>query len=170
MLKLSKKVDYALIALNCIVSHQGEGSVSARQIALEYNIPVELLAKVLQRLAREGMISGHNGPKGGYELARSPALITVAHVVEALDGPIRIADCFYLDEDQADGMARCHQMDRCNIRTPVDKIQASIVALLEGMTLAQINILPDGSERGAGEGQESQEQEKITIIQEGIRS
>lgn len=130
MLKLSKKIDYGLLAINYMATHEEHEITNTKQIAEEYNIPVELLAKVLQRLAKKGLVASQNGPKGGYALAKPPDNITVADVVEAIEGPIRIADCYKDD--------RCLQMGRCSIRSPIEKIQASIIRLLHGMTLAQI--------------------------------
>ena len=73
MLKISKKADYALMALQHIASVQfGDVTpgrvVNTKEIAEEYNIPLELLAKVLQTLSKNGLIESHNGPKGGYLL------------------------------------------------------------------------------------------------------
>lgn len=131
MLKLSKKIDYGLMAMHYMVKHDQEAMANTKQIAEEYNIPVELLAKVLQKLAKKGLVVSQNGPKGGYSLAKAPNRITVAEVVEAIDGPIRIADCYKME--------RCLQMSRCSIRTPVEKIQTGIIELLDKMTMAQIN-------------------------------
>jgi Rrf2 family protein len=131
MLKLSKKIDYGLLAINYMASHHQAAVANTKQIAEEYHIPLELLAKILQKLAKKGLVQSQNGPKGGYTLAKAPSNITVADVVEAIEGPIRIADCYKL--------YRCIQMDRCSIRTPVEKIQASIIRLLNSMTMEQIS-------------------------------
>ncbi|MBI5379671.1 MAG: Rrf2 family transcriptional regulator [Nitrospirae bacterium] len=136
MLKLTKKTDYGLMAMNCIAEEGVFGSpVSIKTIADKYRIPMELLAKILQRLAKQGFITAHIGPKGGYSLAKAPSEITVAEVVEAIEGPIGIVDCYH-DEDQ-----NCDQMDRCNIRRPLRIIQDSFVHLLESMTLAEMHSL-----------------------------
>ncbi len=139
MLKLSKKIDYGLMAIHYMVIHNSESVANTKQIAEEYNIPVELLAKVLQKLAKKGLIVSQNGPKGGYSLGKAPNRITVAEVVEAIEGPIRIADCYKMDG--------CLQMARCSIRTPIEKIQSSIIELLDKMTMAQINY-PESSQAG----------------------
>ncbi len=140
MLKLSKKSDYALIALQYIASVQyGELSrarvVNTKEIAEEHNIPVELLAKVLQILAKHQMIESHNGPKGGYLLAREPKAITIAQVLEAIEGPFGIADCYH-DKDHSS----CLQLERCNIRTPLLKVQESIYQLLHSMSIEDMMI------------------------------
>ncbi len=70
MLRLSKKADYALIAMKHLAIRPDAASASAREIAEQYDIPVELMAKVLQRLARRGLVTSHQGTRGGYRLAR----------------------------------------------------------------------------------------------------
>lgn len=123
------------MALQHIASHQfGDVTrarvVNTKEIAEEYNIPVELLAKVLQTLAKSGLIESHNGPKGGYLLGKSPREITIAQVLENLEGPLGIMDC--LHEKEGDF---CMQREHCNIRTPLLKVQNSIYQLLNSMTL-----------------------------------
>ena len=135
MLKISKKADYALMALQHIASVQfGDTTpgrvVNTKEIAEEYNIPLELLAKVLQALSKNGMIESHNGPKGGYLLARSARQITIAQILESIEGPLGITDCSH----EKDGEF-CMQREFCNIRTPLLKVQDSIYQLLNNMTL-----------------------------------
>ena len=93
MLRFTKRVDYGLMAIHYIAAHEELGAVSAKRIAEEFRIPAELLAKILQRLAKQGLIIGQNGPKGGYVLAYRPTEITVGQVVRALEGPISIVSC-----------------------------------------------------------------------------
>ena len=71
MLRLSKKADYALIAMKHLALRGDRGSSSAREIAEQFDIPIELMAKVLQRLVRRGLLGSHQGTHGGYQLARS---------------------------------------------------------------------------------------------------
>ncbi|MGQ0809962.1 MAG: RrF2 family transcriptional regulator [Nitrospiraceae bacterium] len=135
MLKFSKKADYGLMALQHIASVQfGDVTkariVNTKEIAEEYNIPVELLAKVLQTLAKSGLIESHNGPKGGYLLARGAREITIAQVLESIEGPFGITDCYHEKEGES-----CLQREHCTIRTPLFKIQDSFYQLLNGMTL-----------------------------------
>lgn len=131
MLRFTKRADYGLMAMHYIASQSEYGSVSSKRIAEEFNIPVELLAKILQRLAKRGLIESHSGPKGGYMLAREPGEITVGQVVRALEGPIRIVGCMTGTDD-------CPQFPRCNLRRPVQKIQTSISQLLDTMSLAEL--------------------------------
>lgn len=135
MLKISKKADYALMALQHIASVQsGDVTpgrvVNTKEIAEEYNIPLELLAKVLQTLAKHGMIESHNGPKGGYLLARSARELTIAQILESIEGPLGLTDCSHEKEGEL-----CLQLQHCTIRTPLLKVQDSIFQLLNNMTL-----------------------------------
>ena len=130
MLRFTKRTDYGFMAIHYIAFHQADGAVSAKRIAEAFNIPHELLAKILQRLAKNGFIESYNGPKGGYVLSRVPEEITVGQVIRALEGPINIVSCFQ-DLD-------CAQFAKCNLRRPVHKIQVSISYLLDTMTLAEL--------------------------------
>jgi Rrf2 family protein len=129
MLRFTKRADYGLMAIHYIAIHD-EGAVSAKRIAEEFSIPQELLAKILQRLAKQGLIVSYNGPKGGYVLSRRPAEISVGEVIRALEGPINIVSCL---ED-----SECPQMERCSLRLPVKKLQAAITQLLDTMSLAEL--------------------------------
>jgi Rrf2 family protein len=130
MLRFTKRADYGLMAIHYIAAHESLGAVSAKRIADEFAIPHELLAKILQRLAKQRLIVSQNGPKGGYVLARRPRDITVGQVVRALEGPINIVSCLE-DSD-------CPQMQRCTLRRPVRKIQAAISQMLDTMSLAEL--------------------------------
>lgn len=146
MLKLSKKTDYALMALQYMATVQQEEMnafnihriVNTKEIAEEHLIPLELLAKVLQTLAKHEMIESQNGPKGGYVLAREPRNISISQVLEAIEGPLGIADCYHEKDDHA----ACEQMEHCNIRTPLLKVQESIMQLLSSMSIEDMMTEP----------------------------
>jgi Rrf2 family protein len=142
MLKFSKRADYALLSLQYMATVQSSIEanlrvVNTKEIAEEHNIPVELLAKVLQTLARHQLIeSHHNGPKGGYALGRDPKDITLAQVLEVIEGPLGLTDCCH----EKNGQSQCEQMNHCNIRTPLLKIQESIYQLLNGMSIEDLLV------------------------------
>ena len=133
MLRFTKKADYGLMAIHYIAFHQHDGVVNAKRVAEDLGIPAELLAKILQRLAKRKLITSVNGPKGGYVLAREAGRIKVGEVLRAIEGPIHIVQCYHPDAP------RCPQLDWCNIRKPVLAIQASIEQLLDTMTLDEMN-------------------------------
>src|SRR5438093_4034838 len=131
MLRLSKKADYALIAMKHLAADAPNGTASAREIAERYNIPLELLAKVLQQLTRCGFLVSHMGIHGGYHLARSTTAISVADIIEAIDGPLAITACGPADE-------RCEQFSKCNVGDPLWRVKARIVAGLPTFSLSEM--------------------------------
>lgn len=137
MLRLSKKADYALIALSYMAVPAQRPVVSAREMAERHDIPLELLAKVLQRLARRGVLTSVQGINGGYRLAHTPHAITVAQVVEAIDGPLMLTAC-------ADTSDACVQFEKCNIRDPLHRIRERIAGALRGCSIADLAAGRDG--------------------------
>ena len=130
MLRLSKKADYALIAMKHLALH-GDGSSSAREIAGLYDIPIELLAKILQRLVRRGLLASQQGTRGGYQLARAPLQISVADVIQAIDGPVTVTACS-TDE------GTCDQFAKCNVRDPLWRVRERILSALGECTIAEL--------------------------------
>lgn len=131
MLRFTKQVDYGLMAMQYIAEHQGNAAVGVKRIGDEFGIPTEVLAKVLQRLAKGGLLVGQSGPRGGYRLTMAPSAVTVGQVIRALDGPLAIVSCM---TDHGD----CAQASRCTVRKPARKLQAAITDLLDAMTLAEL--------------------------------
>jgi FeS assembly SUF system regulator len=132
MLRLSKKADYALIAMKHLAQKaSGAASTSAREIAEQYDIPIELMAKVLQRLVRTGLLISTQGTRGGYTLSRPSQTITVADVIQAIDGPLTVTACSTVNSD-------CDQYSKCSIRDPLWQIKERIVSALDTVTLAQM--------------------------------
>ncbi len=136
MLRLSKKADYALIAMKHLAVRGPDGSSSAREIAEQYDIPIELLAKVLQRLVRGGLLASHQGTRGGYQLARQPEWISLADVIQAIDGPVTVTACSSKDE-------RCDQFAKCNVRDPLWRVRERILAALGECSVADLVADPE---------------------------
>ena len=132
MLRLSKKADYALMAMKHLALRGDRGSSSAREIAEQYDIPIELMAKVLQRLVRRALLASHQGTRGGYQLARPPRQITVADVIQAIDGPVTVTACSSTDDGQ------CEQFSKCNVRDPLWRVRERILRALGECTIAEL--------------------------------
>ena len=131
MLRLSKKADYALMAMKHLATRSDAGSASAREIAEQYDIPVELMAKVLQRLARRGLVTSHQGTRGGYHLSRPTAAISVADIIQAIDGPLTVTACSTEAEN-------CGQYAKCSVRDPLWRIKDRILAALATCSLEEV--------------------------------
>lgn len=132
MLRLSKKADYALMAMKHLATRTDVMSASAREIAEAYDIPVELMAKVLQRLARRGLLSSHQGTRGGYRLASAPSAISVADIIQAIDGPLTVTACSSEAEN-------CGQYSKCSVRDPLWRIKDRILAALATCSLQEVS-------------------------------
>src|SRR3954452_7792577 len=132
MLRLSKKADYALIAIKHLALRGDRGSSSAREIAALYDIPIELMAKVLQRLVRRGLLASQQGTRGGYQLARLPALISVADVIQAIDGPVTVTAC------ATEEGSNCEQVAKCKVRDPLWRVRERILSALGECTIAEL--------------------------------
>ena len=102
-----------------------------REIAELYAIPAELLAKVLQKLVRARLLVSVQGTRGGYRLAGDPRTLTVADVIQAIDGPVAVTACS--PDDHA-----CEQYEHCGIRDPLWKIKSRIVDALATVSLAEL--------------------------------
>ena len=135
MLRLSKRSDYALIALRHLATQGDKPSASARELAERFDIPLELLAKVLQKLARARLLVSQQGLRGGYVLARPAAQISVADIIVAVDGPLTVTACS--DQDQT-----CDQYSKCNVRDPLWRLKDRIVSALATCTLAELAMDP----------------------------
>ena len=134
MLRLSKKADYALMAMKHLATRPA-ASASAREIAEQYDIPIELMAKVLQRLARRGLLTSHQGTRGGYRLGRASGAISVADIIQAIDGPLTVTACSTDSES-------CGQYAKCSVRDPLWRIKDRIIDALSTCSLQEIAADP----------------------------
>ncbi|HMC78349.1 MAG TPA: Rrf2 family transcriptional regulator, partial [Vicinamibacterales bacterium] len=97
----------------------------------QYDIPLELMAKVLQRLARRGLLASRQGTRGGYTLSKSSSSISIADITQAIGGPLTVTACSTDDE-------QCEQFTKCNVRDPLWRIKDRIIVALETVSLAEI--------------------------------
>lgn len=132
MFKLSKKADYGLIAVKHLAMHRKEHACSANEIAEEYGISVTLMAKVLQKLAKENLVAAKHGSSGGYQLAKEPSQISALDVITAIDGPVLITSC-------VTSHGPCDATERCSVREPLRRVNESILHVLSTVTISQMS-------------------------------
>ena len=132
MFKLSKKADYGLIALKHLANHRQEHACSANEIAEEYGISATLMAKVLQKLAKQGLVAAKHGSTGGYQLARQPDKISALEVLTAIDGPMLITSC-------VTSHGNCDATERCSVKEPLQRVNESILNVLSMVTIAHLS-------------------------------
>jgi len=130
MLKITRKVEYALIALRHMQLKQSDKLTSTKEIATRYGVPQQLLAKTLQHMARDGIIEAVQGPTGGYRVATNLDQISMKDFFEKLEGPLGMMDC-YFDSD-------CLQIGACNIRIPIQRINDNMRNLFSQMSVQEV--------------------------------
>jgi Rrf2 family protein len=134
MLKLSKKSEYALMAVRYLAINTNGKYSTARDISQHYSIPYELVAKVLQQLVKKNLISSYQGVRGGYSLARIPERISLMEIITAIEDNYQITGCMNDNSSQKD----CSHFDCCMIRDPLMKVQKEIDKVFQNMMLNQI--------------------------------
>jgi Rrf2 family protein len=132
MITLTKRTDYALMAMAHLAEHGAGHPVSARDIAGRYTLPAELLAKILQKLARSGLLNSSPGPTGGYTLARPAEEITVGAVLQAVEGYPGLTRCLRADHSD------CDQAKRCTVRRPLERINARVLTMLDDIPVSEL--------------------------------
>lgn len=134
-MRLSKMTDYAVV----MMGHMGQSTghvFAATQIADETGVPQPTVSKLLKELARGGLLTSIRGAAGGYRLDRTPEQITVAEIVQALEGPIALTACV----DGADDS--CNVESFCGMRGNWNKVNNAIRTALESVTLADMAVQP----------------------------
>nr|WP_310523224.1 SUF system Fe-S cluster assembly regulator [Polymorphobacter sp.] len=141
MIRLTNLADYAVLVMTA-AARTTDARVSAAKIAEATSIPVPTVAKLMGTLARGGLLVASRGVAGGFALARAPGEISVAAIVEAVDGPIALTNC--LSGESHD----CAIEGRCTVRGHWGPINRAVRAALEAVTLADL-LRPASFERPA---------------------
>ena len=134
MFQISKKVEYALIAIRHMASGGRAQIFTAKEISQRYHIPFELLAKIMQRLAKTGFIASYQGVNGGYTFVRDPNAITISQLINSIEGTpsVQIIQC------EAETPEDCIIHSTCTIKDPLVKLQGSINQMFEQMTVGEL--------------------------------
>ncbi len=132
MFTLSKKTDYGLLAIDYLRLAGRERRVSAKEISARYEIPTELLAKILQKLARRGIVEAVPGPSGGYRLAKEVRDIRLTDVIGAVGDEVALVMC------QKHGNIGCDQMGCCTVRGPLVRVQEKLLDYLGQIKLDEL--------------------------------
>jgi len=141
MFRLNRLTDYAVVVLTQMARRPGE-TRSAQQIAELGTLPLPTVAKLLNGLARSGIVASHRGASGGYTLGRPAGAISVADIVQALEGPIALTAC-------AEGSGElCEVETLCPMAGNWNKVNQAIRSALASVTLADM-ALPEATPRPA---------------------
>ncbi len=138
MLRLSRRLDYSILALARLAMRVGQEPISARHLALDTRIPAAILANILKDLTRAGMVRSSRGTHGGYEIAVSPESLTVGQVIRALEGPMRLVDCVMIPGAAPDSVPSCLLESTCPTKAPLRRLHDRIEAVLDELTFADL--------------------------------
>ncbi|MGH8787233.1 MAG: SUF system Fe-S cluster assembly regulator [Cupriavidus necator] len=130
MLRLSKLTDYGTVIMTHLARNPGR-IYSAAEVAAAIGVAVPTASKILKTLARHNLLQSLRGANGGYLLARSPEQISIAQVIDAMEGPAGMTEC-----SVAAGL--CAQEGLCAIRANWQSINRVIFSALNGVTLADM--------------------------------
>ena len=136
-MKLTRATSYALRALVLLTQCGEDQKSDLGDLARRLGAPSAFLGKVLQGLAKAGIVQGHRGAHGGYRLAMSPEKIDVRSVVEAMEGSVRLAQCL-------EPKAKCSREKNCGANRFLQHLQNQINSTLESETVASLAAIGTG--------------------------
>ena len=134
-MRLSNLADYAVITMCQAATHCGDGRVSAAELASETGLPVPTVQKLVSKLTAAGLLRSVRGAKGGLQLGRPAAAITVADIVEAVEGPIALTAC-------VEHGSCCDYEADCRMKSHWPIINSALRGALASITLENLRTPP----------------------------
>lgn len=129
MIRIGRMTDYGIVLLSSF-ARQGEGAgLTARDLSGEAQLPLPTVSKLLKTLCKADLLTSQRGVNGGYRLSRHPSQISVAEVIEVLEGPIAITDC------AGDTPDVCTLEGMCPVKGNWRRISDTVRTALEGLSL-----------------------------------
>ncbi|MBW8752604.1 MAG: SUF system Fe-S cluster assembly regulator [Sphingomonadales bacterium] len=135
-MRLSSMADYAVVTMAAAARHCGGSRVSAAQLAEETGLPAPTVQKLVSRLTAAGLLRSSRGAGGGLKLARPAAAITLADIVEAMEGPIALTACV------EHGRHDCTLESACLVRPHWSVVNEALRGALAGVPLTRLTELP----------------------------
>ncbi len=141
MIRMSKMADYSFVILTKMVDGKKD-MWSAAALSASTELPLPTVAKLMKIMARKGFVTAQRGVAGGYRLAATPEKISVAAVVEAIDGPIALVECAGVTGKESGCLSR----GTCSMKSGLMTLNAAVRKALESVTLSEI-VSPPQTER-----------------------
>lgn len=139
MIRIGKMTDYGIVLLSYFASNPEAKAFTARDLALEARLPLPTVSKILKTLCRGELLFSHRGVNGGYRLGQPADQITIARIIEVLEGPIALTEC----SSHRPGSDNCGLESHCPVMNNWQKISLTVRRSLEQLTLKDM-ILPFG--------------------------
>ncbi|RDS85476.1 SUF system Fe-S cluster assembly regulator [Dyella psychrodurans] len=130
MFRVSRLTDYATVVMTCIAAHP-DAVLSTADIAEETHLELPTVSKLLKLLGHAGLVDSFRGVNGGYRLARPANEISVAEIVEAMEGPLGMTECSLSD-------GHCEREKQCGVRGSWQSINNVLDNALRSMSLADM--------------------------------
>jgi FeS assembly SUF system regulator len=135
MFRLNRLTDYAVVVMSQMAVRGGE-TRSAQQISEDTGVPLPTVAKLLNLLGRAKLVVSQRGASGGYTLSAEPEEITVAQIIQAMEGPIALTAC-------VDGATDCCGSEAfCPMRGNWNKVNGAIREALSAVSLVDMMSFP----------------------------
>lgn len=131
MVKINKKVEYALMVLKHMCSKPADELTTAREICDQYQIPFDTTAKVMQQMNSYGFFNSHKGVKGGYSLKINLKNISYLELIELVEGKNTNIDCM---------TNKCSLSNSCNIVSPMKKLNEHLTYFFKGLSLDELLV------------------------------
>ncbi len=130
-MKLSTRSTYGVRAMLALALHQGEGQLMVKEIAEQQNLPPTYLEQLMSTLRKAGLVAATRGAKGGYTLARPARDITLAEVIESLEGPLQLTEC-------PTGAGCCGHPESCALNEIWQQASTALYDVFNNITLADL--------------------------------
>jgi FeS assembly SUF system regulator len=134
MLKMGKLTDYATVIMNFLAQNPGEVH-AASELANEVGISPQTALKVLKTLSKAGLLRSQRGTKGGYLLTRPAQQISMADILQAMEGPIGLTEC-------GSSPGACVRESKCSVKTNWQRISQAVQEALAKVSLAEMAAPP----------------------------
>lgn len=129
MIKISKKIEYALMVLKHMRGIESAQQTTAREICDLYKAPFDTISKVMQTLAKHNILHSNQGATGGYTLTQNLESISYSKLVEIIEGRSKAKDCIELN---------CNLFSSCNIISPIRKLNHRLSDFISSISLAEL--------------------------------
>jgi FeS assembly SUF system regulator len=142
-MRLTHLADYAVVMMTAAARRDSSARLSATDLAQDTGVPLPTAQKLMQKLAAHGLLVGHRGAGGGYALARSVEEISLADIVEAVEGPIAMTQCV----GHEDGASDCALDQHCRVKPHMGIVGNAVRGALGAVSLEQLSRAPSSLPR-----------------------
>ncbi len=136
-MRVSTRGEYGVRAMFDLALHFGDGPIALKTVAERQVVSEHYLEQLMAALRKAGLVKSKRGAQGGYELANSPANVSIGEIIRVLEGPITPLDCLDADVETGTG-PYCRAPERCVLRNLWKELQDSMTQVLDNTTLEDL--------------------------------